>query len=85
MLHTCQHPPVCTDAGIKTCYHTGGQSAGNGMAESFVKTFRRDYAHLADRPNSQAVINALKQWFEYYNEGHRHIALRYLSSRQLQE
>jgi putative transposase len=32
----------------------------NGMAESFVKTFKRDYARLANRPDSQTVMRELK-------------------------
>ena len=57
----------------------------NGMAESFVKTFKRDYARLADRPDSQTVMNALRQWLEHYNENHPHSALQYLSPRQFRE
>lgn len=57
----------------------------NGMAESFVKTFKRDYARLAERPDSQSVMAALKQWFEHYNESHPHSALQYLSPRQFRE
>ncbi len=55
------------------------------MAESFVKTFKRDYARLADRPDSQTVMNALRQRFEHYNENHPHSALQYLSPRQFRE
>jgi putative transposase len=29
----------------------------NGMAESFVKTLKRDYAKLANRPDSQTVMS----------------------------
>jgi transposase InsO family protein len=39
----------------------------NGMAESFVKTFKRDYAKLANRPDSQTVMSQLKAWFDDYN------------------
>jgi putative transposase len=28
----------------------------NGMAKSFVKTLKRDYAKLAERPDSQTVM-----------------------------
>ena len=50
----------------------------NGMAESFVKTLKRDYAKLADRPDSQTVMKQLKNWFDDYNSFHPHSALGYL-------
>jgi len=57
----------------------------NGMAESFVKTFKRDYARPANRPDSQTVMHDLKMWFEHYNEKHPHSALGYLPPRRFRE
>tara|TARA_B100000530_G_C15933191_1_gene477853 strand:+ start:4019 stop:4375 length:357 start_codon:yes stop_codon:yes gene_type:complete len=57
----------------------------NGMAESFVKTFKRDYARLANRPDSQTVMRELKLWFKHYNEKHPHSALGYLPPRRFRE
>lgn len=54
----------------------------NGMAESYVKTLKRDYARLANRPDSQTVMRELKLWFEHYNEKHPHSALEYLLPRR---
>ncbi len=42
----------------------------NGMAESFVKTLKRDYAKLANRPDSKTVMAQLKDWFDDYNSYH---------------
>ena len=53
----------------------------NVMAESFVKTFKRDYVQLVNRPDSAAVLNGLKTWFEQYNQQLPHAALKYLSLR----
>ncbi len=50
----------------------------NGMAESFVKTLKRDYAKLAHRPDSKAVMSQLQGWFDDYNSYHPHSALGYL-------
>ena len=36
----------------------------NGMPESLVKTLKRDYAKLAERPDSQTVMAQLPKWFE---------------------
>ena len=50
----------------------------NGMAESFVKTLKRDYAKLANRPDSKTVMAQLKDWFDDYNSYNPHNALGYL-------
>jgi len=52
------------------------------MAEAFVKTFKRDYAYLADLPNVQAVLAQLNGWFEDYNEHHPHKGLKMLSPKE---
>jgi putative transposase len=57
----------------------------NGMAESFVKTFKRDYARLANRPDSQTIMGDLKLWFEHYNEKHPDSAFGYLPPRRFRE
>lgn len=57
----------------------------NGMAESFVKTIKRDYARLALRPDARTVIRQLHSWFEHYNTQHPHSALKYLPPRTFRE
>ena len=54
----------------------------NGMAEAFVKTFKRDYVYVHDRPDAQTVLSQLAAWFEDYNEVHPHKGLRMLSPRE---
>jgi putative transposase len=54
----------------------------NGMAEAFVRTFRRDYVRVADCPDAETVLRSLPAWFTHYNEVHPHRALRYRSPRQ---
>lgn len=53
----------------------------NGMAESFVKTFKRDYVARMDRRDAAAVIAQLPSAFEHYNEVHPHSALKMKSPR----
>lgn len=53
----------------------------NGMAESFVKTFKRDYAARMDCTDALAVLGQLDAAFTHYNEVHPHRALRMLSPR----
>jgi putative transposase len=52
------------------------------MAEAFVKTFKRDYVYVHDRPDAQTVLSQLPQWFEDYNEIHPHKGLRLKSPRE---
>jgi transposase InsO family protein len=54
----------------------------NGMAEAFVRTFKRDYVYVQDRPNALTVLNQLPEWFEDYNERHPHKGLRMKSPRE---
>jgi putative transposase len=37
----------------------------NGMAESLVKTIKRDYANLALRPDARTVLKQLPDWVEH--------------------
>jgi putative transposase len=54
----------------------------NGMAEAFVKTFKRDYAQVRPRPDAAAVMPQLDAWFDHYNSVHPHRALGYRSPRE---
>ena len=39
----------------------------NGIAEAFVKTFKRDYVRLNARPDAASVMGRLAGWFADYN------------------
>jgi len=54
----------------------------NGMAEAFVKTFKRDYVAFSDPLNAQAVMHQLPRWFEDYNEIAPHKGLNMMAPRQ---
>lgn len=54
----------------------------NGMAEAFVKTFKRDYVSVNSIPDAKTVIAQLPLWFEHYNTLHPHKALGYRSPRE---
>ena len=58
-----------------------GSPQSNGMAESFVKTIKRDYVAFGDLSDAKTVMEQLPLWFEHYNEIHPHSALKYLSPR----
>ena len=52
------------------------------MAEAFVKTFKRDYVYVHDRPDAQTVMSQLHHWFEDYNEHAPHKGLKMMSPRR---
>ncbi len=47
----------------------------NGMAEAFVKTFKRDYVLFGDLRGAGRVMQQLSEWIEDYNERAPHKAL----------
>jgi putative transposase len=51
----------------------------NGTAEYFVKTLKRVYAKLAERPDSQTVMAQLPEWFDDYNSHYSRNDLVYVS------
>ena len=71
--------------GLKPVTTPVSSPQSNGMAESFVKTLKRDYAALADKPNANSVMQKLEEWFEHYNTQHPHSALNYLSPRMFRQ
>ena len=54
----------------------------NGMAEAFVRTFKRDYVRVSSCPDARTVIAQLPAWFEHYNTVHPHSALDYRPPRE---
>lgn len=70
------------DLGLKPCFTPVRSPESNGMAEAFVKTFKRDYVFSHDRPDAQTVLAQLAGWFEDYNERHPHKGLRMKSPRE---
>ncbi|MGK0603392.1 IS3 family transposase [Yokenella regensburgei] len=54
----------------------------NGMAESFVKTIKRDYISIMPKPDGLTAVKNLAEAFEHYNEWHPHSALGYRSPRE---
>ncbi|EFU7128057.1 TPA: IS3-like element IS2 family transposase [Escherichia coli] len=54
----------------------------NGIAESFVKTIKRDYISVMPKPDGLTAAKNLAEAFEHYNEWHPHSALGYRSPRE---
>lgn len=57
----------------------------NGMAESFVNTFKRDYVSRMDLRDAKTVLAQLSAAFEHFNEVHPHSSLKMLSPREFRQ
>ena len=81
-VHRQGHARHRTALGLKLCFTPVRSPESNGIAEAFVKTFKRDYARLSILPDVETVIALLPAWFEDYNEVHLHSGLKFLSPRE---
>jgi transposase InsO family protein len=68
--------------GLLICTTPAYSPESNGMAESFVKTFKRDYVYVNELHDAASVMRHLTSWFEDYNEVHPHKGLRMQSPRE---
>jgi putative transposase len=68
--------------GLTLCTTPYSSPESNGMAESFVKTFKRDYATIHALPDARTVMKLIPSWFEDYNEYHPHKGLNMRSPRE---
>ena len=57
----------------------------NGIAESFVNTFKRDYVPRMDLRDARVVLVQLPAAFEHFNEVHPHSSLKMLSPREFRQ
>lgn len=62
--------------GFVVCTTPVRSPQSNGMAEAFVKTFKRDYVYLNDLPDAATVMARLPEWIEDYNRSHPHKGLK---------
>ncbi len=73
------------DIGLIACRTPYRSPQSNGMAEAFVKTFKRDYVSVNPVPNGPVVLEQLVNWFADYNSVHPHSALGYRSPDEFRE
>lgn len=55
------------------------------MAESFVKTFKRDYVYVNDLPDAVSVMEKMAEWIEDYKNLHPHKRLNMKSPREYRD
>jgi putative transposase len=68
--------------GFVVCNTPSYSPESNGMAEAFVKTFKRDYVYLHRLETAEKVLEQLPGWFKDYNENAPHKGLKMKSPRQ---
>ena len=61
--------------GLVPCFTPVQSPESNGIAEAFVKTFKRDYARINPLPDAETVLRQLNGWFDDYNQNHPHSGL----------
>jgi putative transposase len=64
---------------LRSAANASKSPGSNGMAEAFVKTFKRDYVYLADLWDAETVLGLLPTWFADYNHNHPHKGLKMMS------
>jgi len=68
--------------GLLVCTTPAYSPQSNGMAEAFIKSFKRDYVYLNRLETVESVLKQVAEWFEDYNERAPHRALRMRSPRE---
>ena len=68
--------------GLVPCFTPVRSPESNGLAEAFVKTFKRDYVRVNPLPDAVTVLRQLTGWFADYNESHPHSGLGMRSPRE---
>ena len=64
------------------CFTPVQSPQSNGISESFVKSFKRDYVRVNPLPDALTALRQIAGWFEDYNENHPHSGLRMRSPRE---
>ena len=67
---------------LDPCFTPVESPESNGMAEAFVKTFKRDYVRVNPIQDAEAALAAIPLWMADYNDVHPHSRLGYRSPRE---
>ena len=67
---------------LTPCFTPVRGPESNGLAEAFIKTFKRDYVRVTPLSDADTVLRLLDGWFEDYNTNHPHSRLGMRSPRE---
>ena len=70
---------MAASQGLVPCFKPVESPESNGIAEAFVKTFKRDYVRVNPIPDAAMALAAIETWMTDYNEVHPHSRLGYRS------
>ena len=73
---------IATALNLRSCFTPVESPESNGVAEAFVKTFKRDYVRVSPLPNAEIALASVTKWMNDYNEVHPHSGLAYRSPRE---
>ena len=71
-----------TTLNLVPCFTPIQSPESNGISESFVKTFKRDYVRVNPLPDAITALRQIAGWFLDYNENHPHSGLKMSSPRE---
>lgn len=81
--HTARDTRVfAAQLGLVPCFTPIAGPESNGIAEAFVRTFKRDYLRVNPVPSAEAALTQITGWIADYNEIHPHPGLRMRSPRE---
>jgi Integrase core domain len=64
-----------TSLNLDPCFTPVESPESNGMAEAFVKTFKRDYVPTNPLPDARTALSRIDHWMEDCNSEHPHSRL----------
>jgi putative transposase len=81
-LRCLQDDRIALALNLEPCFTPIESPESNGIAEAFVKTFKRDYFRVHQIPDATTALAQIDLWIEDYNTMHPHSRLGYRSPRE---
>lgn len=72
----------CKSLGFAVCHTPAYSPESNGMAEAFVKTFKRDYVYINNLQSVEQVMLEVRKWIDDYNSFAPHKGLSMCSPKE---